>query len=423
MANIDGVVDSRIIQRLDYPEYIIDVDRAKAADLGLTQEDVMKSVIGAFNSSIQYNKTNFWIDDTNGNQYFVGVQYPQASVESIQTLLDVPITGINQSKHDRRVEVDRQPSIVSGMERTADHGNPAPVLLSTLVKLRRSTIPTEITHQNILPTIDLNVGVAGRDLGHIGRDIYRVIDGHFGRLKNQKSAGQNTGATRWDAFDPDSDSRQTVEGTTIELSGEYSRMTQMFSNLDVGLSLAVIIIYFTTVALDRSFLVPFCVHSAVPLILVGVWPMLYLTGTSLNVQSLVGIVFSIGIKVANTILMTDLAQHLRKTEGLSPLEAIRRAAKLRVRPITMTALAAFFAMVPTALALETGTEANAPMGRAILGGLLAGEPATLFVVPALYAIMIRGNPAEPKDPEESERRLEQEREGQDEPDDDQSEPE
>ena len=140
-------------------------------------------------------------------------------------------------------------------------------------------------------------------------------------------------------------------------------------------------------------------------------------------SGLVGIVFSIGIKVANTILMTDLAQHLRKTEGLSPLEAIRRAAKLRVRPITMTALAAFFAMIPTALALETGTEANAPMGRAILGGLLAGEPATLFVVPALYAIMIRGNPAEPTDPEESERRLEQEREGQDEPDDDQSEPE
>ena len=363
------------------------------------------------------------LDDTNGNQYFVGVQYPQVSVESIQTLLDVPITVISQSKHDRRVEVDRQPSIVSSMERTADHGNPAPVLLSTLVKLRRSTIPTEITHQNILPTIDLNVGVSGRDLGHVGRDIYRVIDGHFGRLKTEKSAGHNTGASQWDAFDPDSDSRQTVQGTTIELSGEYSRMTQMFSNLAIGLSLAVILIYFTTVAPDKSFLVPFCFHSAVPLILVGVWPMLYLTGSSLNVQSLVRIVYSIGIKVANTILMTDMAQHLRRTEGLSPLEAIRRAAKLRVRPVTMTALAAFFALIPTALALETGSETNAPMGRAILGGLLAGEPATLFVVPALYAIMIRGNPDEPQDPEESERELEQEREGQNEPDGDQGKPE
>jgi multidrug efflux pump subunit AcrB len=130
----------------------------------------------------------------------------------------------------------------------------------------------------------------------------------------------------------------------------------------------------------------------VPLILIGVWPMLYFTGAALNVQSLLGIVFSIGIKVANTILMTDMAQELRKHEGLSPLEAIRKAARMRVRPITMTALAAFFAMIPSALAIERGSEANAPLARAILGGLMAGEPATLFVVPALYAWMIRDKP-------------------------------
>jgi multidrug efflux pump subunit AcrB len=168
-----------------------------------------------------------------------------------------------------------------------------------------------------------------------------------------------------------------------------------------------------TVALDKSFLVPFCVHSAVPLILIGIWPMLYFTGTSLNVQSLLGIIFSIGIKVANTVLMTDVAQELRKSEGLSPVQAIRKAAEMRVRPITMTALAAFFAMIPTALALEKGSEANAPLGRAVLGGLIAGEPATLFVVPALYALMVRGNPSEPRDPEEAERRLEQQDQGQD----------
>ncbi len=406
VANIDGVVDARIIQRLDYPEYIIDVDRAKAADLGLTQEDVMKSVIGAFNSSIQFNKSNFWIDDSNGNQYFVGVQYPQASVESIETMLNVPLTGVNQSKNDSRVEASRQPSITSGMGRTTDNKHPAPVLLSSLVKLRRGTIPTEITHQNILPTIDLNVGTAGRDLGHIASDIYAVIDGHFGRLKVQKSAGHDTGATRWDALELETQNPGIVQGTTIELSGEYSRMMQMFRNLAVGLTLAVIVIYFMMVALDKSFLVPLCVLVAVPLILLGVWPMLYITGTSLNVQSLLGIIFSVGIKVANTVLMTDVAQDLRKAEGLSPLEAIRKAAKMRVRPVTMTALAAFFAMIPTALALETGSEANAPLGRAILGGLLAGEPATLFVVPALYALMIHGNPANPKDPEESEREIE-----------------
>jgi multidrug efflux pump subunit AcrB len=115
--------------------------------------------------------------------------------------------------------------------------------------------------------------------------------------------------------------------------------------------------------------------------------------------------------VANTVLMTDVAQELRKTEGLSPVQAIRKAAEMRVRPITMTALAAFFAMIPTALALEKGSEANAPLGRAILGGLIAGEPATLFVVPALYALMIRGKPSEPRDPEEAERRLGNEGEG------------
>ena len=114
--------------------------------------------------------------------------------------------------------------------------------------------------------------------------------------------------------------------------------------------------------------------------------MLYFTGSALNVQSLLGIIFIVGIKVANTVLMTDYAQELRRHEGLTPLEAIRKAARLRVRPMTMTALAAFFAMIPAALAIERGSEANAPLARAILGGLLAGEPATLFVVPALYAM-------------------------------------
>ena len=173
----------------------------------------------------------------------------------------------------------------------------------------------------------------------------------------------------------------------MELTGEYSRMQDTFRNLSVGLVLAALLMYFLMVALDRSWVVPLTVMGTVPLALAGVLPMLYFTGSSINVQSLVGIVFSIGIKIANTILMTDLAQHLRKHEGLSPLEAIRTAAKLRVRPVTMTALAAFFALVPTAMALETGSEANAPLGRAILGGLLAGEPATLFVVPAVYMMI------------------------------------
>jgi multidrug efflux pump subunit AcrB len=180
-----------------------------------------------------------------------------------------------------------------------------------------------------------------------------------------------------------------LKGSKITLSGEYARMQDTFHNLAVGLVLATLLMYFLMVALDRSWIVPMTVMLVVPLCLVGVLPMLYFTGTALNVQSLLGIIFIVGIKVANTVLMTDFAQELRRHEGLTPLEAIRKSASIRVRPVTMTALAAFFAMIPAALAIERGSEANAPLARAILGGLLAGEPATLFVLPALYSLMVR----------------------------------
>ena len=143
------MVDARIIQRLDYPEYVIDVDRAKAADLGLTQEDVMKNVVAAFNSSIQFNKKNFWIDPVGGNQYFVGVQYPEGDIKSIETLLNIPITGADQKKA---------------------------IPLGNLITLRRTTVPTEVTHANIQPTIDLSMGVYGRDLGHVSDDVAMAID-------------------------------------------------------------------------------------------------------------------------------------------------------------------------------------------------------------------------------------------------------
>jgi multidrug efflux pump subunit AcrB len=351
MSRINGVVDCRIMQRLDYPEYIIDVNRAKAADLGLDQSDIMKNVVAAFNSSIQFNKHNFWIDPVSHNQYFVGVQYPEGDIESIQTLLDIPITSPVQGR---------------------------PVPLKNVVSLRRANVPAEVNHTDLQPTIDLTMGVSGRDLGHVADDIAKVIN----------EVGKPLEHNVWQPFAP-GDPSKTLTGSKITMSGEYARMQDTFSNLSVGLVLASLLIYFLMVALDRSWIVPLTVMLVVPLCLVGVLPMLYFTRTALNVQSLLGIIFIVGIKVANTVLMTDFAQELRHTEGLSPLEAIRKAASIRVRPITMTALAAFFAMIPAAFALERGSEANAPLARAILGGLLAGEPATLFVLPCLYFLMVR----------------------------------
>ena len=367
VAAIEGVVDARIIQRLDYPQYVIDVDRAKAADLGLSQSEVMKNVVAALNSSITFHKKNFWIDPVSKNQYFVGVQYFEEDIDSIQTLMDVPITSPRQ---------------------------PRPIPLRNIATLRRGTVPTEITHDNLQATMDLTLGVQGRDLGHVADDVARVV-GDFG-------VGQPDGS--WLPFDPTEGSsrREPMKGAMIELSGEYSRMQETFRSLGIGLVLAAVLMYFLMAALDKSYVVPLTVMLTVPLCLAGVVPMLYATGTALNVQSLLGIIFIVGIKVANTVLMTDYAQELRRHEGLSPTEAIRKAASVRVRPVTMTALAAFFAMIPMALALGRGSEANAPLGRAILGGLLAGEPATLFVLPALYSLMVRDPKAHREASDESE---------------------
>ncbi|HJT34824.1 MAG TPA: efflux RND transporter permease subunit [Pirellulales bacterium] len=386
-AEIDGVVDARILQRQDYPTYKIAVDRAKAADLGLTQEDVMKSVIATFNSSIQFNKDIFWIDAQSGNQYFVGVQYPEKAVESMETLLDVPVTGVNQWKLGHRVAALEKPSLIDSFARTSDRIT-APVPLANLVKISRSTIATEATHIDIRPTIDVNLGVEGRDLGHVADDIHKLLN-EFGEHKGEHQSHTEELGTTWHAYDPDTDNQEILEGTEIVLSGEYSRMKQTFHDLAIGLVLAVILIYFMMVALTQSFIVPLCVLMAVPLILIGAMPALYFTQTSVNVQSLMGFIFSVGIVVANTVLLTDVAQQFRENEQLSPRQAIRKAAKIRARPVTMTALAAFFAMIPTALALEKGSEANAPLGRAILGGLLAAWPSTLLIVPALYCLLLR----------------------------------
>jgi multidrug efflux pump subunit AcrB len=318
----------------------------------LTQDDIMKSVIAATNSSITYNKRNFWIDPKNGMQYFVGVQYPEDKFKTKQDILNIPITSRTQ-------------------------GTPIP--LRNVAALIDTEVPTEVHHVNLQSAIDVTMNVEGKDLGHVSERVAEVLE-QFGQAK---------GGGIWDLYDPQSSDKRILEGSRIVLTGEYTRMQDTFKNLGVGLILASLLIYFLMVALDKSFIVPLAVMMIVPLCLIGILPMLFLTGSAINVQSLLGFIFIIGIKVANTVLMTDCAQELRRHENLSPLQAIRKAASLRVRPVTMTALAAFFAMIPTALALENGSEANAPLARAILGGLLAGEPATLFVLPALYAVLVR----------------------------------
>ncbi|MBS0208357.1 MAG: efflux RND transporter permease subunit [Planctomycetes bacterium] len=351
-VQIDGVVDCRIMERLDYPQYVVEVDRAKAADLGLTQAEVMRNVVAAFNSSIQFNKKNFWIDPVSHNQYYVGVQYPESSITSVETILNVPITSPVQNR---------------------------PVPLRNVISLRRGQVPAEVVHTNLQETMEVTMGVERRDLGHVASDV--------GRMLNQ--FGRSTGNNEWDLYDPDSTESKTLEGATMTISGEYSRMLDTFRDLGIGLILAWLLIYFLMVALFRSYILPLVVLFAVPIGLVGVVAMLFLTQTAVNVQSILGVIFMVGIVVSNTVLLTDFAQGIREIEKLSPTEAIKKAASIRVRPVVMTALAAFFALLPMALGLERGSEANVPLGRAVIGGLLAGMVTTLFVVPSLYSLVIR----------------------------------
>jgi len=362
IRGVNGVVDARIIQRLNYPEYILEVDQAKSANLGLTQRDVMENLVAAFNSSIAFNKHNFWIDPKSHNQYYVGVQYEEASIISLETMLDIQITSSSQKKS---------------------------IPLRNIATIRRANVPSEVMHNNLQPTIDLTMGVEGRDLGHVAADVQKLV-ARYG--KKRPNGG-------WTPYDPDAaENNIPMEGSKITMSGEYQKMQDTFRYQGYGMIAAVTLIYFLMVALFKSYLTPLVILSAVPIGVVGVILMLFVTGTALNVQSLLGVIFMVGIVVSNTVLMTDFAQNLRVAEKLSPTDAIKKAASIRVRPVCMTALATFFALIPMSLGLGRGSEANVPLGRAVLGGLLAGLVTTLFVVPCMYSLIVPSKLAEDSEP-------------------------
>ncbi len=366
VKNVRGVADARVLQKPDAPQWRVEVDRTAAADLGLNTDEIMKNLVAATNSSIMYNKRVVWIDPKNGNQYFVGVQFAVKEFATKDDLLDnINITSLAQHKS---------------------------IPLRNVASIIEEKVPTEIHHVSYQPAIDLTMNVEGRDLGHVSDDVTKILQ-QFGKRNKDGSWAPYVDHT---AKEP-----KIMEGAKFVLTGEYTRMQETFKHLGIGLLLAVVLMYFLLVCLDRSFLSPLAVLLVVPLSLIGILWMLFFTGSAINMQSMLGFIFIVGIKVANTVLMTDYAQELRRHEGLSPAEAMRKAAILRVRPVTMTALAAFFAMVPTALALETGSEANAPLARAILGGLLAGEPATLFIHPVLYILLVRDEKTPPHEPAEA----------------------
>jgi CzcA family heavy metal efflux pump len=332
---VRGTADVRVQQKTDYPQIAVDVDRTKAAYVGLTQQDVVKNVVTALNSSVNFDPS-FWIDESNGNHYFIGAQYREADIRNLQTLQDLPVTGANQK---------------------------APVLLKNLATFRRTTAPAEVNHLNINRVTDVFANVEGRDVGSVATEIQRVID-----------------------------QMEVPSGYRIQMRGEVQSMQESFGGLGFGFLLAVVLVYLVMVAQFRSFLDPFIIMFAVPLGLIGVLVTLWATGTTFNVQSFVGTIFMVGIAVSNSILIVDFANRLRLEEGLPVDDALVEACRIRLRPILMTSLAAILALLPMAIGFGRGSEANIPLARAVVGGLFVSTLLTLFVVPVLYQSLKRRAP-------------------------------
>ena len=334
VQDVPGAADTRVLQRNDSPYLMLEVDRQKAASIGLSARDVVMQVVTAMNSSIALTR-NFWIDPKSGNQYFVAVQYPDDPNFRIEDLKNVVATGSNQS---------------------------TPIRLSTLISIRETTQPVEFNHVGLKRVVNVQVNTQERDIGGVASDIDK-------RLKTL----------------------ELPQGMKAELRGEYARMNESASSLAMGLILASILVYLLMVPLMRSFLMPMIIMVTVPLGLIGVLVMLWATGTSLNVQSEMGVIFLVGIVVSQGVLLMDFANQLRK-QGTPVREAITQAATIRFKPILMTFLATFLDLLPMAIGLGRGSEALTPLARTVVGGLVTATALTLFVIPILFTMLVRDLP-------------------------------
>jgi RND family efflux transporter MFP subunit len=330
VQNINGTQDVRIQQRYDHPEIKVDIDRTKAAQLGINADEVVKNTVSALNSSVNF-KPSFWIDEKNGNHYFVGVTYPETDLDNPQALKNISITGAN--------------------------GNAT--LLRNIATTSLSSAPIEINHLNIQRVTDVFANVEHRDIGSTAKEIETKLE----TLR-----------------------KDLPEGYKIDMRGEVKSMKESLQNLGLGLALAILMVYLVIVPLLRSFKLPLIIIAVIPLGLIGVVAMLLATKTYLNIQSMMGIIMMVGITVAFSNLLVDKMNNLLK-EGKTLEQAIKEGVANRFRPIIMTAIVAVLALAPMAIGNEIGGEANVPLARAIIGGVLAAMLLSLFVVPILFYLL------------------------------------
>jgi len=333
MTSIPGAVDVRIPQQFDYPTLLVDIDRAKAIQLGLNETGAAQSLLDSLASSVEVSPNN-WLDWDNGVNYSVAVQTPQHVVSSIPELLKTPVT--------------------SGLSANSDVQ-----FIGNLASVKHLVTPFGVTHYNVLPVVDVDCGVEGRDLGGVTADV----QGKVSQLKN------------------------IPPGTVITIRGQSQAMQEAFGDMTKGLILAIILVYLLMAVNYQSWFDPLLIMMALPGAFAGVLWMLVITHTTLNVESLMGAIMAVGVATTNgNLLITFANEHMEK-EGSTSLQAAIEAGATRLRPVIMTALAMILGMLPMSLALGAGGEQNAPLGRAVIGGLIAATFMTLLVIPIVYTLL------------------------------------
>jgi multidrug efflux pump subunit AcrB len=328
---VPGVVDLRIQQPVDYPKLHIDVDRTKAELVGLTQRDVANNLLLSLSGSGQVSPT-YWLDPRTGVTYSIAAQAPQYSVNSLQDLQNIPVTGTTRS----------QPQIIAG-----------------LAGVTRSGVMGVVSHYDIDPEIDIFGGVDGRDLGGVARDMQPILDAA---------------------------KKDLPHGSRLTVRGQIETMNSSFIGLLVGLGFSIVLVYMLIVVNFQSWLDPFIILMALPAALAGIVWFLFATGTTISVPALTGAIMCMGVATANSILVVSFSKE-RLESGKTPAEAALEAGATRFRPVLMTALAMIIGMLPMSLGLGEGGEQNAPLGRAVIGGLLFATVATLFFVPAFFTVV------------------------------------
>ena len=342
LAAIPGIVDAHLQQEVDAPAFYAQIDRSRAAQLGLNASTIATNINVSLSSSEQVSP-NFWTDPKSGIPYYIAVQTPEYKVNSLNALQNTPVsTSLAMS------------------------GQTVPGMLSNVATFKREKVATNTNQSNIQPVFDVYASVQGRDLGSVAADINKVT------AELQK---------------------QLKPGNSIQVVGQIQSMNDSFRNLGIGLLFAAVFVYLLMVVNYQNFGDPFVVILALPATLCGIVTMLFITGTTLNVPSLMGAIMAVGVASANSILLVTFARE-QQLKGHSALEAALSAGYTRIRPVLMTAAAMIVGMIPMAIG-GAGEEQNAALARAVIGGLLFATPTTLLIVPYLFAMLRKGNDGKP----------------------------